>query len=236
MASDSQIDANRHNAALSTGPQTPAGKARCADNALQHGLFATRDFVRPDERDDYEHIHDSLRVELAPKTIFQHVHFREIFTAVWRLRRCRLLEASLVDKLSDPALDAMEDDATCRLQAAIDRARRDAHRILARSTAELRRLQTERDFTKMAYLSPDGQGLSSHIRITSALHTHDKVSALRTHQPPAEPTAAPSKPEMTKQTQLPAAKRRFGRRERPGVARRAPVRLALRWKSRRLGA
>ena len=40
MISEKQLDANRRNAQLSTGPQTPEGRAAVRNNALTHGLTA----------------------------------------------------------------------------------------------------------------------------------------------------------------------------------------------------
>lgn len=42
MASLAQIEANRRNARLSTGPSTPEGKASSSQNSYKHGLTAEK--------------------------------------------------------------------------------------------------------------------------------------------------------------------------------------------------
>ena len=50
MATQAQIEANRRNAAHSTGPKTDEGKARSSQNAITHGFYAKAFVVRDDER------------------------------------------------------------------------------------------------------------------------------------------------------------------------------------------
>jgi hypothetical protein len=132
MATEAQIAANRANAQLSTGPRTAEGKARTSQNAVSSGLFAARDYVRPEEAADYYQLHEALWNELHPATLMENTQAAEIVTASWRLHRCAALEAEL-DSATDPVAE----------QKSIDRARIQAHGLLLRATAELRRLRKD---------------------------------------------------------------------------------------------
>jgi hypothetical protein len=68
MATQRQIRANRRNAALSTGPKTPQGKAISAANAITHG-FCARNAVLPSESsEDYQALLDQFENEFQPPT------------------------------------------------------------------------------------------------------------------------------------------------------------------------
>ncbi len=140
MATAAQIAANRLNAQNSTGPRTAEGKARCAHNAVRHGLTAKHLIVRDDEREDFECLRAGLAAEVAPQGPLEQIVFDELIHAAWNLRRFRRLEAEAEtaspDPLADPDLDAFL-DRLARYQA---RAQRSWYRALK----ELRTLQTNR--------------------------------------------------------------------------------------------
>ena len=124
------------------GPRTEAGKTTSSRNALKFGLFAARDFIRPEEQTTYDEFAASLQNELAAEGILELGLADEIRHAMWRLRRCSQIE----EGFSGPTEDPMQQEATAPLQIAVDRARSQAHRILHKCTAELRKLQTEREY------------------------------------------------------------------------------------------
>jgi len=100
------------------------------------------DFIRPGEQSLYAELDESLRNELAPVGILENTLVDEIRRATWRLRRCGLVEESL-------AASGSED--LSKTQLAIDRARTQAHRLLHKCTAELRKLQTDRHYRSESF-------------------------------------------------------------------------------------
>ena len=95
MSNDQQIVANRLNAQRSTGPRTPAGKARVSSNALKHGLTG-RDVVLPGENpDDFDSFRAGLLTSLDPQGELEGALAEKIVADFWRLRRVPIFEATL---------------------------------------------------------------------------------------------------------------------------------------------
>jgi len=135
------------------GPRTPEGLASSSRNATTFGLYATRDFVRPNEESGYRDLDEQLRTELAPVGLLENNLVDEIRSAMWRLARCGEVERSFVADHADleSLPDPMRHETQAKLQLSVDRARSQAHRLLHKCTAELRKLQTERQLRNESF-------------------------------------------------------------------------------------
>lgn len=86
-----RVAANRANAANSTGPRTPEGKAVSRWNAVRHGL-RSRVLIPPplagqESPAEFEALHQALRAEFAPATPFEELLVESIAANQWRLAR-----------------------------------------------------------------------------------------------------------------------------------------------------
>ena len=66
--SSHRADANRRNAARSTGPRTAQGKARSRFNAITHGLTAFTVVLPGEDQDAYQQRLDDWTDDLQPQT------------------------------------------------------------------------------------------------------------------------------------------------------------------------
>ncbi len=145
MSTEAQIAANHRNAEASTGPRTTEGKARVSRNATTFGLYSAGDVVRPEEESLYQAFCEDFRQQLAPRGAMETTLAGEIVHAAWRLRRCAEAESTFAAHFdAQSGLDPMLNPATAAAWNSIDRARTQSLRHFQRATAELRRLQTER--------------------------------------------------------------------------------------------
>ena len=96
MATQKQIEANRQNCRLSTGPRTEAGKAASSANALSHGLTAASTVVLPEEDTDaFERLRQGVIADLEPAGALQEALAQRVAVLLWRLDRAARLEAEL---------------------------------------------------------------------------------------------------------------------------------------------
>jgi len=108
MTTKKQIEANKQNALVSTGPVTPEGKVIAAQNAVKHGIFA-RDLLitagdgKEDEQ-EYSELLNGLIVSLHPTGQMECLLVEKIAADYWRLRRVLRFESGSIRKLLDMAV------------------------------------------------------------------------------------------------------------------------------------
>lgn len=96
MATVRQLQANRRNALLSTGPRTARGKSRSRRNALKHGLTAETLIAPLEDLREYAHFEIGLRREIKPKSVLERGLTERLASLLWRLRRATIIEAGLL--------------------------------------------------------------------------------------------------------------------------------------------
>ena len=94
MASERQIEANRRNAAKSTGPRSAAGKQRSRGNAIRHGLFSVA--TRGSALEEIEALARSLAGEGADDLALAHA--RSAAEAGIELNRGRRARLALIER------------------------------------------------------------------------------------------------------------------------------------------
>jgi hypothetical protein len=180
---------------LKTGPQTDAGKAVTSQNARTHGITAKTLLVRPEDRAEFDQLHDQLRYECKPQGVLENELFRQILHAQWNLRRCDQVEQEIFDALQvvakvDPSsgksLDPLhhaDNGVPCQLDR-IQRYRTAHNRAWHRALRELRALQTNR---MIANPNAENVPLADRMKVTRHLDAQSRITARVNKIQPAAP-------------------------------------------------
>ncbi|MEM7024131.1 MAG: hypothetical protein AAF637_16305 [Pseudomonadota bacterium] len=189
--------ASRRNGAKSKGPKSVKGKARSAQNALKHGLCATRHAVLPDEDGEaFAALEAALFEELDPKGALQRLLAGRIARAAWRLERAERIEAELFEERSGAghwagaggvALALIRDGNSTRSFDTLLRYRGSALAELWRALRTLKALQSEGETPS------EVTSLSQRVE-PSAVLEHPPVQPNHTNTAPAlvaSPTVVP---------------------------------------------
>ena len=95
MISEKQLDANRRNALLSTGPKTDEGRKRSSMNALRHGLTGQVTSMTDEDRAAHDTFSKALIKDLRPEGAMEIQLTQRIATDSWRLNRISAIEDNL---------------------------------------------------------------------------------------------------------------------------------------------
>jgi hypothetical protein len=95
MATQAQIEANRRNAAKSTGPRSEEGKARSSRNALRHGLCSKSVLFESEDLDTFESQLAALAEQWQPVGPEEEHYLLAMHMAMWRSRRAYYMEAGV---------------------------------------------------------------------------------------------------------------------------------------------
>jgi hypothetical protein len=106
MKSDKQIKANQANSKLSTGPKTPAGKAKARYNAMKHGLLAEAALLPDEDEATFRDFTNKITADLEPSGEMESILVERVINTLWRLCRVSHVETGLF--VRESALDAEE--------------------------------------------------------------------------------------------------------------------------------
>lgn len=95
MSSFRQIEANRRNARLSTGPITEEGKKRSRQNALRHGLTAETVIDALEDAEDYAAFEMAVTADYDAQSTVERELVLRLASLLWRLRRATAIESGL---------------------------------------------------------------------------------------------------------------------------------------------
>ena len=105
MTSQRQLEANRANAQLSTGPKSKRGKARAKLNAVTHGLTARHIIIPGEKPEQFYKLRDGLITDFAPGSTIERELIDALAGSLLRRRRVPVVEAALLKRLMGDTLD-----------------------------------------------------------------------------------------------------------------------------------
>jgi hypothetical protein len=95
MISEKQLEANRNNARLSSGPASAAGRNRSRMNAQRHGLTGQVTTMSDEDRAAHDQFSSALIKDLAPDGAMEIQLAQRVATDSWRLNRISAIEDNL---------------------------------------------------------------------------------------------------------------------------------------------
>jgi hypothetical protein len=97
MTSYRQIEANRRNALMSTGPKTEFGKRASRCNAVRHGLTTETVLSALEDAEDYKAFEAAITADYDAQSAVERELVLRLASILWRLRRATIMETGLFE-------------------------------------------------------------------------------------------------------------------------------------------
>lgn len=105
MATDKQINANRENALLSTGPTTPEGIANSSKNNFRHGLIGAFAVLPWEDQNVFNQLQETLEREHEPANLTEFMLVKSMAEHYWLRDRALNLQNNCLNQ-SQPGCDS----------------------------------------------------------------------------------------------------------------------------------
>jgi hypothetical protein len=145
MSTSARIEANRRNAAKSTGPRTSEGKARSSRNATRHGISLRMVILSTEDQKEFENLYADLRVDHQPEGATEDILVFKMAEAFFMSQRANALMAGLLVP-NDQKDNSKQLSLMMRYFTSADRA-------FGRHLNDLRKLQKERSLEDVGFVS-----------------------------------------------------------------------------------
>src|SRR5471030_3122233 len=199
MATLSQIEANRRNAQLSTGPRTPEGKAASSMNAFKTGIDAESSVIPGEDAAALAALTERFYQDCQPQTAIESLLVDNIIRASWRLRRFDRIDAEILIYIMEdthyPSPNApigMAFHQSSTTQSRLQRRINDTSRLQREAIMDLQRLQAARPQPQPqppARQPVESQSPASPIGFDPQTHVPEPSP-----EPPITPPPAPQPP------------------------------------------
>jgi hypothetical protein len=197
-----QLDANRANAQLSTGPCTDAGKARSSRNAISHGLRSGDVVLAHENADAFNTTLDCYKERFAGNDLDLTHLVEQLVAAQWRLARVQRLQRLYLDTeiLGIPENNTNEPTPD---QLILNHMKDRGHDVLVtlhryeihfdRTSWRVRRELEKASERSRAYRGPQFDAMLSAIGAPPSTQGNKQITQSKPEQPPQQP-ATPQNP------------------------------------------
>jgi hypothetical protein len=132
MSTSAQIAANQHNAKLSTGPRTEAGRSVSSQNGVTHSLSSAFRVLMHENQAEFDALKQRIAGEHNPEGDHEAFLVEQMVQSRWKLIRIQRLENVAYDYILMGEDPSQSEDPDAKIIAAMSKNNRDPLTLLER--------------------------------------------------------------------------------------------------------